>query len=418
MAALQIASQSSANARAEADAAEAKAESLSRQMEDIQNCIEELRRGMDAVRSEHDEVSAAARSVESRLIQAESELKRATKVKIEAEEERDELKSRAEEAERKAHALAEKNEDCENEIRCLKKDVVEMEELEKIRSQRTDRVENELHVARGTLLDATSAAAEAESTVTSLHSVIEELRKENELLHNQIEGSRDSVRKERAKQNEALLAVEKDAQKWKMKLEEEQEANRALKMDKTSAEKQVEQMKCRIANLERRFDDAGGDSTSLGTSNVTSSTAVTPVTSSLGLISSFGDKVDTVDSEYRKKLTYVTKLPMRESSKTSKFDDASRELHYSSSTSKYFSSEKENSSNTSSNVQKSSLNTSSFTKRKVAKSTKCCICEMPAMGMMKNCQCDKINCDKRAHMTCITRRNTERGVSSSAVLCE
>ena len=372
---------------------------------------------MDAVRGEHDEVSAAARSVESRLIQAESELKRATKVKIEAEEERDDLKSRAEEAERKARELTEKVEDYENEIRCLKKDVVEMEELEKIRSERTDRIENELHVARGTLLDATSVAAEAESTVTSLNSVIEELRKENELLHNQIEDSRDSVRKDRAKLNEALLAAEKEAQKWKLKSEEEQEANRTLKMDKASAEKQVEQMKSRMAHLERRFNDAGGDLTRLDKSNrAASSTAVTPVTSGLGLINSFGDKDDTINSEHRKKLTYVSKLPMRESSKSSKIEDASREINYTS-TSKYFSSEKENYTNIGSNEQKSLHNTSNFTKRKVAKSTKCCICDMPAMGMMKNCQCEKINCDKRAHMTCIARRNAEKGVSTSAMLC-
>ena len=58
-------------------------------MEQFHSVVEELRRGMEAVRGEHVEVSSAARSVESRLIQVESELGRATKVKIEVEEERD-----------------------------------------------------------------------------------------------------------------------------------------------------------------------------------------------------------------------------------------------------------------------------------------------------------------------------------------
>jgi predicted nucleic acid-binding Zn-ribbon protein len=123
--------------------------------------------------------------------------------------------------------LSEQVEDYEHEIQCLKKDVVEMEELEKKRSERTNCFENELHLARGTLLEATLAAAEAESTVTSLNSVIEELPKENELLHSQIHEMRDSVNKELAKQNEALTAAEKEVHKWKLKCEEEQETNRS-----------------------------------------------------------------------------------------------------------------------------------------------------------------------------------------------
>jgi hypothetical protein len=416
VAALQIASTSSANARAEADAAEAKADSLSRQVEEFHSVMEELRRGMDAVRGEHDEVSSAARSVESRLIQVESELGRATKVKIEAEEERDGLKARAEDAEKKARVLTEQVEDYEHEIRCLKKDFVEMEELEKIRSERTNRIENELHLARGTLLEATSAAAEAESTVTSLNSVIEELRKENELLHSQIDESRDSVNKERAKQNEALTAAEKEVQKWKLKCEEEQETSRSLNMDKTTAEKQLEQMKNRMSQLERRMNDAGGDSTRFDTPNPAASSAVTPMTPGMGLINSFGTKDGIIDSEPRKELTYISKLPTRESSKTSQYDEASRELTYKSSSSKYFTTEKENQSNSSSRPKSISHDMPSFTKRKAPKSNKCCLCQQDAIGMMKNCQCDKINCDKRAHMTCIARRNADKG--PSAVLCE
>jgi chromosome segregation ATPase len=407
LAALQIASTASANARSEADAAEAKVDSLSRQMEEFHSLVEELRRGMDLVRGEHDEVSTIARSVESRLIQVESKLGRATKVTIEAKEERDELKNRAEGAEHKTRLLNEKIDDYEHDIRCLKKGVIEMEELEKIRSERTNRIENELHVTRETLLDATSAAAEAESTVTSLNSVIEELRKENELLHNQISESRDTIHRDRSKQNEALTAVEKEVQKWKLKCEEVQEANRTLKVDKNTAEKQLEQMKSRMANMERRMNDIPR-----------TSSAVTPITSSLGLINCFGAKEISVDSEPRKQLTYVSQLPMRQTSKRSQYDGASRELNYAS-RSKNFSSSEENNSNDSSNHSRSSShNTPSFSKRKVTKSNKCCICQQDATGMMKNCQCDNINCDKRAHITCIAKKNEDKCISVSAILCD
>ena len=405
------------NARADADAAEAKADSLAREVEEFHTIIEEMRRGMEALRGEHDEVSMAARSVEGRLIRVESELVRATKVKVEAEEERDGLKARAEGAERKARVLTDKVEDCEHEIRCLKKDVVEMEEMEKIRSERTNRIENELHVARGTLLEATSAAAEAESTVASLSSVIEELRKENELLHTQISESQTALHKDRNKQNEALTTAEREVQTWKLRCEEEQEANRSLKLEKTTLEKQVEQMKSRMAHLERRMNDTSDDTSRMETP-LAASSAVTPMTSSLGLINSFG-KGD-VDSEPRKELTYISALPMRESSK-SRYENTSRQLSYASTS---FTSEKENRENISSASHSSSSSRPkshelpTLLKRKAPKSTKCCLCNQDAMGMMKNCQCDKISCDKRAHMTCIARRNGEKGVAASAVLCD
>eukprot|EP00804_Cyclotella_cryptica_P018118 CCRYP_005891-RA/>CCRYP_005891-RA protein AED:0.32 eAED:0.32 QI:31/1/1/1/1/1/2/225/668 len=419
LAALQIASKSNAHARAEADAAQAKADSLYRQVNDFHSLVEELRRGMEAVRSEHDDVASAARSVERRLIQVESELARATKVKVQAEEERDGLMARAEEAERKARALTDKVEDNEHEIRCLKKDIAEMEGLDKNRTNRTIRIENEVDAARGMLLEATSAAAEAESTVTSLNNVIEELRRENEMLHTKMNDSRDSLCKERTKQNEALIATEKEVQKWKLKCEEEQELSRTLKMDKTTAEKQLEQMKTRMAHLERRMNDIGGDDSSrLETPLPCSSTAVTPTTSSLGLINSFGAKDSSVDSEARTQLTYVSKLPMRQTSK-SQYDTATRQLNNASSTA--FSSEKENhfhDTATISRTKQSSHDMSSFVKRKVTKSNKCCLCNQDAVGMMKNCQCDKINCDKRAHMTCIAKRNSNKSISASAVLCD
>eukprot|EP00984_Skeletonema_dohrnii_P015457 scaffold6689_cov79-Skeletonema_dohrnii-CCMP3373.AAC.1 len=174
--ALKIAGANAANARAEADAANARAESLNGQLNDLQAVIEDTKNCMEIVRRENDEVSHAARSVEGRLIQVESELTRAARVKRDAEEERDVLKTRAGKSEKLASVLQEKVNDYEDEIRHLKKDMVEMDELEQMRSDRTQRIESELQDARVGLMEATSAAAEAESTVTSLRSVIEELR--------------------------------------------------------------------------------------------------------------------------------------------------------------------------------------------------------------------------------------------------
>ena len=240
--ALQIAGSNAANARAEADASNARAESLSGQLNDLQSAIEETKRGMEVVRSEHDEVSRAARSVEGRLIRVEGELTRATRAKNDAVEARDILKSRAEKAEKLARELQNTVDDSHDEIRLLKKDLLELEELEKVRSDRTQRIESEFQEARAGLIEATSAAAEAESTVTSLRSVVEELRRENETLHEQLDANRDRNSKDRSKHNEALTQAEREAQKWKLKCEEADEESRKLINDKASGESSGEEV--------------------------------------------------------------------------------------------------------------------------------------------------------------------------------
>ena len=371
---------------------------------------------MEVVRREHDEVSHAARTVESRLIQVESELTRAARVKRDAEEERDVLKSRAEKSEKLVVVLQDKVNDFQDEVRHLKKDMIEMDELEKMRSDRTQRVEVELQDARTGLLEATSAAAEAESTVTSLRSVIEELRRDNESLHFQIEESRNAVSKERTKQNDILTVAERDAQRWRLKCEECEEENRKLKMDKATAEKQVEQLKSRIANLERRINDSAkghlkaGNTLALPKAPAASekNAVVTPKNdvSDLGVISSFGSKEALSGTEGGSKRKYVSELPTREPSKN-RSDSYSRQLTYTTTKSR---TEKEN------RLNKSDSSSRDSKRQKKVQSNICCLCNREG-GMILRCQCDNINCDARAHPMCIGKFRLGKDDSAKTILC-
>ena len=134
--ALQIAGANAANARAEADASNARVESLTGQLNDLQSVIEETKRGMEVVRREQDEVSRSARSIEKQYIHMESELVRAARVKKDAVEERDSLKRRAEMSEKLARELQDEVDNYRDEVRTMKKDLLEMEELERVRSDR------------------------------------------------------------------------------------------------------------------------------------------------------------------------------------------------------------------------------------------------------------------------------------------
>lgn len=419
--ALKIAGVNAANARAEADAANARANSLSEQLNDFQELVDDTKDCMEVVRREHDEVSNAARAIESRLIKVESELTRAAKVKRDAEEERDLLKTRSEKSEKLVSVLQERVNDYQDEIRHCKKDMVEMGELEKMRSERTQRIELELQDARAGLLEATSAAAEAESTVTSLRSVIEELRRDNESLHLQIDGSRDTMSKDRAKQNETLALVEKEAQKWRLKFEEVEEENRKLKMDKGTADKQVEQLKGRVANLERRINESKGRlQTSATTSDRVSqqekNNVVTPkISTDLGVINAFGSSSTSDGSagqaEEGNKRKYVTELPMKEQPKhpTESF---SRQLTYSSA--KSTRKEKENESNMKDSF--SSRGSKRTKKTQSTTSSTCCLCNREG-GMILRCQCNNANCELRAHPMCIGKFRLGKSDHEKTILC-
>ena len=362
-------------------------------------------------------VSRASRSVEARLIQVESELIRADRGKKDAVDERDFLKARAEKAEKVARELQDENDDCRDENRVLKKDVLELQELEKVRSDRTARVEVEFQETRSSLLEATCACAEAESTVTALRSVIEELRAGHETQHEQIESIRDKQSHERAKQNEALTLAERQAQQYKMLAEEKDEEIRKLKMDKTAAEKQVDTMKLRLSRNEsnkqqqlasrsEKVDSAPG---------AASLSAVTPhhTSNNLGFINSFGAKDDaaSVVSEDTKMRKFVSELPKRETSSTSsKASSSTTTANTTSIASKKltYSNQKEN--------QGKQKKQSAAPQRKAASRTVCCLCQREG-GMILKCQCDYLSCNARAHPMCIGkfRGNNNNG---KTVLCK
>ena len=85
----------------------------------------------------------------------ESEIVRAARVKKDSVEERDSLKRRAEMSEKLARGLQDEVDNYRDEVRTMKKDLLEMEELERIRSDRTRSIEFEMKDAQAGLLEAT-----------------------------------------------------------------------------------------------------------------------------------------------------------------------------------------------------------------------------------------------------------------------
>ena len=404
--ALRIAGQTAASAKAEADAAKARADSLSSQLNELQSVIRDNKRSVEAVRQEHEEVSRAARSVESRLILVDSELSRVTHAKEEAEGSRDFLQSRAEKAEADIVDLTNKLDDSRDLIRALRKDLQQSKELDKSRAQRALRMENELSEARQSLMEASSAACEGESTVASLRSVIDELRRENEQLHEKITAVRDAAIKERSRQNDREGNAEREAQKLRLKCDDQEEEIRALKVEKASLEKQNEQMKKRRS---AGFSEDVRKSIPPG-STTTLAPTITPSSSSdLGLVHSLGGRdegVEDVAKEVKNK--EVTKLPQRAASKSTAPDTSSAPRHLTYSTHRPAQKQTDASSK--------SISRNKTPRPKTPRPNVCCVCNKEG-GMLLSCQCGGTGCDKRAHILCIShvRRGNDNGPT---ILCD
>ena len=235
-----------------------------------------------------------------------------------------------------------------------------------------------------------------------------------------IDESRNAISKDRAKQNEILTLAEKEAQKWRLKFEESDEENRKLRMDKATAEKQVDQLKSRLANLERRINDSNKQGhlksgVTPATTKVSVASEKNPVvtpknTSDLGVINAFGSKDNsssTTETEEGNKRKYVSELPRRKQPKNAP-DSYSRQLTYSSTKSRQ---EKENDCN-----KKDSSSRENKRPKKVQSSSICCLCKREG-GMILRCQCDNVNCETRAHPMCIGKFRLGKADTAKTILC-
>jgi chromosome segregation ATPase len=340
--ALRIAGTNAANARADADAAEACAASMVSQLQALRDVVDETKRASSILFKEHEQVSGAARSMEAKLLQKETELARSQKEQRQWMEEREEMKKSAARLQAEQKCLEKETNLLENELHKMKHEAEEYHAVEQARKNRSTIVEKEVRDARTMLVEATAMTAEAESTCAVLKDTISGLETENKTFHETIEKIQDKAREDHARLNDALTKVEKEAQSLRVKAASHEENIERIRMDRSASEKQVTQLKQKVVTLERRLKEA------------TSFVPPSP------------DKETPRDGESRRGVSFS--IPPLATTNT---------------------------------PAKSKENKSNRVTPSAPKSTACCICAQLASGFMKSCQCGKPTCEKRAHATCL-----------------
>lgn len=336
--ALRIAGTNAANARADADAAEAYAASLASQLESLRHVVEETKRATKILHDEHETVASATRSVESKLLQRETELLHLQKDRKSILADREKLKFNAQSLIDDKKTIELQLERKQEQHKTLSRELDERDDLEQARKERSAMVEKELRDARAMLVDASTTAVETETTTLALKETIQTLQQENKTLHAKIEEIQDRSRRNEERLQETLVKTEKSAQTLRIKATAHDEHVQRVLSEKAGCEKQVTQLKTRVTNLERRLKESA------------SFMSPTPK-------QTLGGEPTTEKRRPRKSFQVPPLTPGNIANKSP----------------------------------------ASSTKRP----NSCCMCFKSSSGLMKTCQCGKPNCDKRAHSTCL-----------------
>lgn len=253
--ALRIASTNAANARTDADTAEAYAASLASQLESLRNIVQETKRATKILHDEHAQVTAATRSVESKLLKRETELLHLQTNRKVILSDKDKLTRDVKELMGDKQKLIFQLERAQDQIKSLLREIEERDALEHARKDRSAMVENELRNARSLLVDASSNAAETETTSSVLKETVETFIQENTSLHAKLEEIQERSRAKEERLQEALGKTESNAQTLRINATSHDEQINHLLSEKVGYEKQINQLKSRIANLENRLKD-------------------------------------------------------------------------------------------------------------------------------------------------------------------
>ena len=254
--ALRIAGQNAANARCDADAAESYASSLAAQLESLRSVVDETKRVSETLYVEHELISQAARTIEAKLLQRETEFARAQKEQKQLLEEQGTLLRKIKTGKDDHKRLEVQLESSLEEMNHAKREVQERESVDKARKDRSAMVEKELREARAILADAASTAAETEATTSVLKDTIRGLQTENTALHERMCEIQDKTQKEQERLHDSLGKAEREAQSLRVNAAGHDEDMQRLRSDMNSCDKQTTQLKTRIANLERRLKEA------------------------------------------------------------------------------------------------------------------------------------------------------------------
>eukprot|EP00588_Corethron_pennatum_P021578 CAMPEP_0194321802 /NCGR_PEP_ID=MMETSP0171-20130528/17995_1 /TAXON_ID=218684 /ORGANISM="Corethron pennatum, Strain L29A3" /LENGTH=680 /DNA_ID=CAMNT_0039079829 /DNA_START=34 /DNA_END=2076 /DNA_ORIENTATION=- len=356
----------SSEARADADTARAQADGLRNVVDALRNVVEETKVISHSLQNEHDELSNATQEIEERIRSKTLELKRAKNEVSRTTAETNLLKTK----------LQSSLENESNKSDQLRKVMMELDREKTLESQRSEenerkvnkirQLESELSEVQGLLVEATERTSEHEVLIGERDEILQEIRDENQSLHERLDRDLKKAGAERDLLGEELTKQTASSQRTEMKLAETEEECARLRRELGSAERQA---KSKIASLERRLNDrvgsasGGGGGRDRGRSRSAVPPPSYPSVPPAQRYGRGGDPAPTSSGNLiGSSLLKIAPASLAASASRASPASASGRPHPSN----------------------------------------CSVCGGPPFGLMKRCQCGVSGCDRRAHAKCLT----------------
>ena len=254
--ALELASQNAAKARNEADEAEARTLTLESQLEALQVVVQETKLASQLLLSEQEEVTQKAQSVEQKYVEAQAELARSNAQKQKLQQSNEELMHSKQNLELQLQELLTKLENEEMETKRWKMSYQDLEGIEKTQQESIRRLEDDVEQANTLLVEATSTAAETESTSLDLKNNLEKMQQTVEGLHKKLENKQKDEQRDKERHQEVMETVQKETQVLKAQITSQKDQIKQLSFEKTTQEKRLSQLQAKSSNLERRLQES------------------------------------------------------------------------------------------------------------------------------------------------------------------
>lgn len=432
--ALRIACQNLRNAQQDSRSLEEKCHSLFKTLTHIkQNLVEkEIHMSMERIQQEHLDITQIARNAEAQLIHTQADLTRHKTLVNKLTEQKSDIQSQMSLLSTQNSSLKQAHDALNSQNTQLQKTIQANKELEQARITHITKLEQELRDTQ-TFLNSTTSTRDTNNAEESsnnsningqsllsnkLKQSILDLQNENNDLHTQISQLLSKHSSESKTQHSIQLQTEKELQSLKMEYLSLKEQHSKIQLDyKELKDKHVQQLMQKISSLENRL---------MTHNHQQEQEVIKPIEGE-----NYTRKMNKENEDDQNNVSIMNRGGFHRSKEMTTMSATSTEtkrkkpfsslsLWSSSSPPPRANSSLSTTSNSFSSLYNNNNNKYSHKRNtttvKAASSsntqhTTCAICFKPLFGLYKSCQCNDLNCKKKAHAFCI--HNMKSSFSSS-----
>ncbi|KAL3923854.1 MAG: hypothetical protein SGILL_001404 [Bacillariaceae sp.] len=254
--ALTRAAANATQARKDADSAETTAAQLSGTVDALETVVQETKRASSQLLEEQEQVREAAQGMETKFMQAQTDLVRSNAIKHKIEQEQCSTKKQLAQLQESLQTVANDLNEEKTEKQDWKRQTEDLQSNEKIHQTRMDLLEKELQESKKMVSDVTALASETQEAKQKVESALDRLHEVNQQLSDKLQESQQQLKRQDESHNRALAQAQKENQTMKQKWTTDRDLLQSLRVDKDAVEKKNAQLTRDLKQTEQRLLDS------------------------------------------------------------------------------------------------------------------------------------------------------------------